>query len=117
MAASSRGADHNAASRAGAVSARAEAPARRTEAAPRRFDDTQLSALRELTGALHCECPSHLATLVTSLVAFERYSLECEDRDDEDAALHRSLASGSARIRAELERLLERVCRHEKLAV
>lgn len=85
------------------------------EIAPRRFDDVRLAALREVAGALHCECPNHLATLVTNLVAFERYSLDCENRDDADAALHRSLAIESSRIRATLESLLERVCKHEKL--
>jgi DNA-binding transcriptional MerR regulator len=102
----------------GAAKARAfEARSKRVPAAARRFDDTRLAALREVTGAVRCECPSHLATLVTNLVAFERYSLECEDRDDDDAALHRSLAEGSSQIRAELEQLLENVCRYEKIGI
>ncbi len=83
----------------------------------RLFDDAQLASLLEITGAIHCECPSHLASLVSNLVAFERYSRDCEDRDDEDAALHRRLASSSSRIRAELEELLSSVCRHEGIRV
>jgi len=47
------------------------------------------------------------------MLAFERYSRECESRTDEDAALHRRLAEGSGRIRAQLESLLRHLCRHE----
>ena len=92
----------------------AEAPA----APPaRRFDDAQLAALLETTGAVKCECPSHLASLVTSLVAFERYSRDCENRDEEDAALHRRITGASSRVRAELEALLDNVCRHEGIRI
>ena len=89
-----------------------------SEALPARlFADEQLAALLETPGGVQCECPSHLASLVVSLVGFERYSRLCEDRDDVDAALHRRLASSSSRIRAELEELLSSVCRHEGIRI
>jgi len=84
---------------------------------PPRFDDLQLARLLEMPGGVRCECPSHLAALVSSLGEFERYSHECESTSPEDAALHRALAEGSGRVRAELEQLLLRVCEHEGLAV
>ncbi|MDJ0788477.1 MAG: MerR family transcriptional regulator [Myxococcota bacterium] len=83
--------------------------------APRVFDDGQLSRLLETSTSVECECPSHLASLVSSVLAFERYSAECESKSEPDALLHRRLAMGSSRIRAELEALLEQVCRHEGL--
>lgn len=93
---------------------RAVLPTRETASVPsRRFDEAQLATLRETIGAVQCECPSHLASLVSSLAAFERYSRTCEDRDEEDAALHRRLVASSSRIRGELEDLLASVCRHE----
>ncbi len=80
---------------------------------PRRFDDAQLARLREVRPGLECECPNHLATLVSQLVAFERYADACEDSEPEDAALHRALAEATARSRADLETLLVRVCEHD----
>ncbi len=87
------------------------------EAHEPRFDDTQLARLMEMQTAIACECPSHLAALVSSVGAFERYSRTCESRGDEDALLHRRLALESGRIRSQLETLLEQVCRHDGLAI
>lgn len=83
------------------------------EARSRIFDDAQLARLLEMPGAVACECPSHLATLLTSLVGFERYSRDCESRSPGDAALHRRLAGSTSRVRADLERILLDVCEHE----
>jgi DNA-binding transcriptional MerR regulator len=103
------------------VGRQAEAPARprpaRTSVPAPLFDDLQIARLLEMPGGIQCECPSHLAALVSSLGEFERYSRECESRSPEDASLHRALADGSGRIRADLEQLLLRVCEHEGLAV
>ncbi len=85
--------------------------------APRLFDDVRLARVMEWHSAVQCECPSHVASLVASAVAFERYSQDCEDRSPEDAALHRYLATASARVRHELETMLERVCEHEGIRV
>lgn len=41
---------------------------------PLRYSPTQLGRLQEITSALTCECPNHLAGIVTSLVAFEEAS-------------------------------------------
>ncbi len=79
----------------------------------RRLDDSQLARLREVAGSLDCECTSHLASIVSSLASFEAYSLGCEDTTVEDAALHRRLAEGSARARAEMERLLVHLAAHD----
>jgi hypothetical protein len=54
---------------------------------------------------------------VTSVLAFGRYSRDCESRSENDAAIHRRLALSSSRIRSEFENLLLEVCRHEGLEV
>ena len=54
----------------------------------RRYDDGTLSQLAMLSSAVKCECPRHLAELITSLSGFERYSAECESRSPRDAELH-----------------------------
>jgi hypothetical protein len=83
----------------------------------RRFRDEQLARLRELRSAVDCECPNHLAGLIASLVAFERYSAGCESRTPEDAALHALLHRGTAEARAAMEDLLVRVCRQDGIAL
>ena len=103
----------------------ATAPRRRTRLVPneplaetpRAFDDHQLARLMEMQSAVQCECPSHVASLVSSVLGFERYSNDCENRSPEDAALHRYLASASSRVRHELEVMLQRVCEHEGIRI
>lgn len=79
----------------------------------RRFDDAQIARLREVRSAIDCECPNHLAGLIASLVAFERYSAACESRSPADAALHARLHRGTAEARARMEELLLRVCEQD----
>jgi MerR family transcriptional regulator, light-induced transcriptional regulator len=79
----------------------------------RRFDDEQIARLREVRSSVDCECPNHLAGLIGSLVAFERYSEGCESRTPEDAALHALLHRGTAEARAAMEDLLVRVCEQD----
>jgi DNA-binding transcriptional MerR regulator len=75
----------------------------------RRFSSAQLATLARASTAIDCECPHHLAQLVGDLTAFEIYSATCENRDDQDAALHRYLHQTTARARALIEEALERV--------
>jgi hypothetical protein len=96
-----------------------EAKAGRSEGAgpARMFDDDQLARLFEISTGVDCECPNHLSSLVSALVAFERYSRSCESRDEADARLHRMLAAGTAEARAQLERLLAALCEQEGIKV
>ena len=77
--------------------------------APRRFNNQQLATLVQASTTIDCECPHHLAQLVGDLTAFEVYSANCANRDEEDAALHRYLHQTPARARALIEAALERV--------
>lgn len=83
--------------------------------APRRFNAQQLSNLASVTSSIDCECPQHLAQLVTDLSAFEIYSANCVSRGDEDEALHRYLHKMTAAARSMIETALERVAKAENL--
>lgn len=83
--------------------------------APRRFNAQQLSNLARITSQIDCECPQHLAQLVTDLSAFEIYSANCVSRGDEDEALHRYLHRTTAAARSMIEIALERVAKAENL--
>lgn len=84
---------------------------------PPRFDPRSLADLAGASTTVYCECPRHLVDLVTSLIAFERYSAECASRGPQDAALHRDLLRTTALARAMLEDALVRVARAEGLAL
>lgn len=69
----------------------------------RQFTDLQLAKISQISTAIECECPHHLATLLSALVGFENYSAECENRNEADAEMHRYLHRMSAHARATIE--------------
>ena len=91
------------------------APARGARIEPRRYDDAELIALTEMASSVACECPRHLAEIVTMLVGFELYSTECASRSPADAALHRHLGEVTGVARTLLEQALARVVVEEGL--
>ncbi len=101
------------------VGARPPAPVRAAEIATRarRYTDAELSSLRETPSRVACECPRHLAEIVTLLGSFEVYSGECVARNEADAALHRHLHEVTSAARVMFEQALERVVLDEGLAV
>lgn len=70
-----------------------------------------------MRSAVKCECPNHLADLVERLQTFEQYSKDCENRDDEDARVHRALWFATARARRMMEDALVELAKHEGLSV
>ena len=82
---------------------------------PRRFDDAALSAATRLPTSIRCQCPQHLADLLFRLNAFETYSADCENRNEQDAALHAHLQRETAKARLLLEGALEHLLRCEEI--
>jgi len=82
---------------------------------PRRFDDAALSAVTRLPTMIRCECPQHLTDLLFRLSAFEAYSADCENRNENDAALHAHLHRETAKARVVLEEALEHLMRCEEI--
>lgn len=74
--------------------------------APPRFDAATLAEIANREIRLPCECPHHLVELVSRLGAFEQYSLACEHRHAQDAAVHARLHAMTAEARALLEEAL-----------
>jgi DNA-binding transcriptional MerR regulator len=84
-------------------------------APPRRYNDETLARLAGLSSTIKCECPQHLAELVTSLGAFEKYSNECESRSIKDAELHAYLSNTAAHARHMFENALSLVIEAENI--
>ncbi len=80
-----------------------------------RFTAEQLGRLQEMSSAIQCECPNHVSTLVQSLLAFEAYSRNCENRSPEDAAMHHLLFQKTAAARAIMEEALEALVKFENI--
>ena len=88
-----------------------------TRTSPRRYSDAELVALSEMPSLVACECPRHLAEIVTLLVGFELYSTECASKNQHDAALHRHLHEVTGAARTMLEQALARVVIEEGLVL
>ncbi len=88
------------------------------EAIPQRlFTDEQIVHASRISTVVKCECPQHLANLLSGLVAFERYSERCESRNDEDAALHAYLHRTTAQARHRMEVALSEVLAQEGIEI
>jgi hypothetical protein len=87
------------------------------EIRPPRFSPSQLAKLESISTTVKCECPQHISTILSSLVYFEAYCRECENRSDTDAEVHHMLYQRTARARMLLEDGLERLLEHEDLRV
>ncbi len=84
-----------------------------TEIAERTFDNREIATLMTIDSVVDCECPQHLARLLASLYGFEEYSKECENRNDEDAAMHAFLHQTTARARMMMEEAMRELMRFE----
>jgi len=83
------------------------------KAPPRRLSTQALQKLATASTAVECECPHHLVDLVRSLAAFELYSRQCRNRNQQDAALHAYLHVTTAQARALIEDALIRTAKAE----
>ena len=82
-----------------------------------RYSAERVAKLREIATQLKCECPNHLATILSSLLAFENYSLTCVSSSPADAALHQKVYGQTGRARVIIEDLLTEIITLEDLRV
>jgi DNA-binding transcriptional MerR regulator len=80
---------------------------------PRKYDDMALLRVTGISTQVLCECPQHVAELITQLARFEQYSLDCLNKSTEDARIHAQLSAISGTARAMFEDALEMVAQHE----
>ena len=83
----------------------------------RKYSDETLARIAGISTNVLCECPRHVAELISQLASFEQYSQECLVRHADDAHLHGYLRSISGAARALFERALEMVAEHEGIAL
>jgi DNA-binding transcriptional MerR regulator len=84
---------------------------------PRQYSDATLTRVASISTNVLCECPRHVAELITQLASFEQYSQECLNKHADDAHLHAYLRAVSGSARALFERALERVAEHEGISL
>ena len=73
------------------------------------YDVSELAKIASYSSLVKCECPHQLVSLLYSLNSFEKYSLECENRNLEDAKLHRFLYEITGEARLLIEKALKKV--------
>lgn len=83
----------------------------------RKYSDETLARIAGISTNVLCECPRHVAELISQLASFEQYSQECLVRHADDAHLHGYLRSISGAARALFERALEMVAEHEGITL
>ena len=79
----------------------------------RKYSDETLARVAGISTNVLCECPRHVAELISQLASFEEYSQECLNKNAEDAHLHAYLRSISGSARALFENALEKIAQHE----
>ena len=81
--------------------------------ASRKYSEETLTRVAGISTNVLCECPRHVAELISQLASFEEYSQECLNKNAEDAHLHAYLHSISGSARSLFENALEKIAQHE----
>lgn len=101
--------------------ARAPSPDKKTRGQvsipTRRYSEQQLVFLASIDSGVDCECPRQVAEILKTLTAFETYSAECENANEQDAALHAFLHQATAQSRALMEQALDRLVEVEQIKI
>ena len=84
---------------------------------PRQYSDETLMRVANIPSKVLCECPRHVAEIITQLASFEQYSAECLNRSADDAHLHAYLSAVSGSARALFEQALQKIAAHEGIAL
>ena len=79
----------------------------------RKYSDETLARVAGISTNVLCECPRHVAELISQLASFEEYSQECLNKNADDAHLHAYLRSISGSARSLFENALEKIAQHE----
>lgn len=83
----------------------------------RRYSQRQLARISNTPTTVECECPHHLASLLEALNSFEKYSVQCENRNKADAKIHAYLHRMTAHARATMEDALSVLVEFEDFEV
>lgn len=83
----------------------------------RKYSNSQIAKASNISSAVDCECPNHLAALLKALNGFEEYSAQCENRNTADAKIHAYLHMMTAHARATIEDALEVLVEFEDIDI
>jgi MerR family transcriptional regulator, light-induced transcriptional regulator len=84
---------------------------------PRKYSDEVLAQVAAIPNNVLCECPRHVAEILTQLSSFEQYSSDCLSRSPADAQLHGYLREVSGTARTIFEQALEKIAAHEGIVL
>ena len=79
------------------------------------FTDKELWEISVMANPIHCECPKHLSSIITSLKGFEKYSADCEELSPEDRIIHEELEKHSVEARMIMEKALRKVIKENSI--
>ena len=82
-----------------------------------KYSEEQLSFISAIKSSVDCECPNHLSKIISGLVAFEKYSLDCKNTSVDDAFIHQQLYNSTAAARTIMEKALTKVLEYENISV
>lgn len=89
-----------------------------TDGIPKRnYTDRQIAQISSVSSTIECECPQHMASLLTSLLGFEKYSRECKNRNAVDAEIHAYLHQRTAFARSVIEDAMQVLVEFEGIKV
>jgi hypothetical protein len=84
---------------------------------PRRYTAEQLGRLMEIVSAVKCECPNHVAKIVTGLDQFEDYERSCLNGSEKDREVHETLYRLTVQARQVMEQALALVIEADGLTL
>lgn len=84
---------------------------------PRRYTADQLGRLLEIVSQVKCECPNHVAKIVTGLDQFEDYERTCLNANEADRDVHEKLYAITVQARQLMEEALALVIEADGLKV
>ena len=88
--------------------------ARHAEHVP--FTDKELWEISVMANPIHCECPKHLSSIISSIKGFEKYSADCEELSESDRILHRELEENAKEARIIMEKSLRKVIKENAIS-
>ena len=79
------------------------------------FTDKELWEISVMANPIHCECPKHLSSIISSIKGFEKYSADCEELSESDRILHRELEENAQEARIIMEKSLRKVIKENAI--
>ena len=80
------------------------------------FTDKELWEISVMANPIHCECPKHLSSIISSILGFEKYSADCEELSESDRILHRELEENAKEARIIMEKSLRKVINENSIS-